>query len=232
MNGNIGEVKYREEDVTPLRRAIAQKMTESKTTVPHFYLKVDVDMENLIIFRNEINNKLGFKVSYNDILMKAVAHVFTNYPEYNVSYSDGKIRYYESVNISLAVAVEGGLLTPTVLECEKKSIEQISKDAKVLIEKARNKKLRAREQMGGVFTITNLGMFGIEEFSAIINPPQSMILAVGAIRDKAIVKQGQIVPGKRMKMTLSVDHRALDGAMAAVFLDNLRKTLENPDMLK
>ncbi|HHE04746.1 MAG TPA: hypothetical protein ENL19_01630, partial [candidate division WOR-3 bacterium] len=168
----------------------------------------------------------------NDILMKAVAHVFTNYPEYNVSYSDGKIRYYESVNISLAVAVEGGLLTPTVLECEKKSIEQISKDAKVLIEKARNKKLRAREQMSGVFTITNLGMFGIEEFSAIINPPQSMILAVGAIRDKAIVKQGQIVPGKRMKMTLSVDHRALDGAMAAVFLDNLRKTLENPDMLK
>ena len=232
MEGNIGEAKYREEDASPLRKAIAQRMAESKATVPHFYLTVDVDTEGLISFRNELNDKLGFKVSYNDILMKAVAIVLNKYPEYNVSYYDGKLRYYENVNISLAVAVEGGLLTPTVRECEKKSIEEISNDAKALIEKARNKKLRAREQMGGVFTITNLGMFGIDEFMAIINPPQSMILAVGVIRDAAVVKDGKIALGKRMKMTLSVDHRALDGAMAANFLDSLKKILENPDELK
>jgi len=232
MSGSLGEIDYREEEATPFRKAIAQRMLESKTTAPHFYLMVDVDMENLISFRNELNAKLGFKVSYNDILIKAVALVFAQYPEYNVSYNDGKLRYYENVNISLAVAVEGGLLTPTVRECENKSIEDISNDTKSLIEKARNRKLRAREQMGGVFTITNLGMFGIDEFIAIINPPQGMILAVGAIRDEAVVKDGKIVPGKRMKMTLSVDHRALDGAMAAVFLDSLKKLLENPEELK
>ena len=231
MPENIGEANYREEEVTPLRKAIAQRMAESKSGVPHFYLTVDVDMEKLIYFRNNFNNRAEVKVSYNDILMKAVAEVFKQYPEYNISYHDGKVRYYENVNISLAVAVEGGLLTPTIRECEKKSILQINSDAKILIEKARNKKLRAREQMGGVFTITNLGMFGIEEFMAIINPPQSMILAVGAIRDVPVIIDGEIVPGKRMKMTLSVDHRALDGAMASIFLDRLRKLLESSEEL-
>ncbi len=226
------EPDYREEEVTPLRKAIASKMVESKRNVPHFYLTVDVDAENLVKFRKGLNKGGEVKVSFNDIIMKAIAESFGKYPEYNVAYVDEKLHYYSEVNISLAVAVDNGLLTPTVKGCDSKNIYEISKESSNLIEKARNKKIRASEQMGGVITLTNLGMFGIEEFSAIINTPQSMILAVGAIRDEAVVKDGNIVPGKKMKMTLSVDHRALDGAMASVFLAEVKRLLENPDELK
>jgi pyruvate dehydrogenase E2 component (dihydrolipoamide acetyltransferase) len=163
--------------------------------------------------------------------MKAVAFVMTQHPECNVSYVDDKIRYYTDVNICLAVAVEGGLLTPAVRSCQGKTIEEISEEASVLVEKARNKKLRPRESMGGTFTLSNLGMFGIEEFHAIVNPPQALILAVGAIRDVPVVNQGRIEAGKRMKLTVSCDHKAVDGATGAVFLQDLKAVLEDPAQL-
>jgi pyruvate dehydrogenase E2 component (dihydrolipoamide acetyltransferase) len=141
---------------------------------------------------------------------------------------DDNIRYYDTANVCLAVAIDGGLLTPAIRNCERKSIEEINEDATQLIEKARNKKLRPRESMGGTFTLSNLGMFGIEEFIAIVNPPQALILAVGAIREIPVVEDGKITKGKRMKMTLSCDHRAVDGAMAADFLNDLRLVLEDP----
>lgn len=232
MPGNLGEPKFREEEASPLRKAIAGKMVESKSTVPHFYLMVDVDAQPIIDFRNKLNEEGDVKVSYNDIIMKAIGEAFRLYPQYNVAYVEGKLHYYEEVNVSLAVAVEGGLLTPTVRNCDTKSVYEIAESSRTLIEKARNKKIRATEQMGGVITLTNLGMFGIDEFIAIINIPQSMILAVGAIRDEAVVKDGQIVAGKRMKMTLSVDHRALDGAMASTFLMELKRLIEEPEEIE
>jgi pyruvate dehydrogenase E2 component (dihydrolipoamide acetyltransferase) len=230
QNANY-EPQYREEDATLLRKVIARRMTESKVTNPHFYLTVDVDVQRLIDMRTGLNAGREKKISFNDIIMKAVAYVMTKHPECNVSYIDDKIRTYADVNICLAVAVEGGLLTPAVRNCEKKSIPQISDEANALVEKARNKKLRPRESMGGTFTLSNLGMFGIEEFAAIVNPPQALILAVGAIRDVPVVNQGRIEAGKRMKLTLSCDHKAVDGATGAVFLQDLKAALEDPAQL-
>jgi len=222
------EVPYREEDAPLLRKVIAKRMLESKLTIPHFYLTVDVDMQKTVDLRAQLNADRTQKISFNDILIKSIALVMHEHPECNVSYVDDRIRYYDAVNICLAVAIEGGLLTPALRNCEKKSLFEISEDARVLVEKARNKKLRPRESMGGTFTLSNLGMFGIEEFSAIVNPPQALILAVGAIREVPVIADGKIVPGKRMKMTLSCDHRAVDGAMAAGFLADLRQVVEDP----
>lgn len=225
------ELRYREESVPLLRKVIAKRMLESKLTIPHFYLTVDVDMRRVVDLRNELNASGERKISFNDILMKAVAVVLKNHPECNVSFVDEKLRYYENINICLAVAIEGGLLTPAIRNCDSKSLFEISEEARVLVEKARNRKLRPRDSMGGTFTLTNLGMFGIEEFIAIINPPQALILAVGAIRDVPVVEDGRVAVGKRMKMTLSCDHRAVDGAMGAAFLSELKSLLENPAQL-
>jgi len=221
--------EYTEEDASPIRKIIAKRMIESKSNAPHFYLSVDTDMEPCVLFRSKLNSEGDKKFSFNDIIMKAVAVCLDKYPDCNVSYDDEKIRYYKGVNISLAVAVEGGLLTPTVTDCEKKSLEAIHDDSAELIQKARNRKLRPRDWMGGTFTISNLGMYGIEEFIAILNPPQAMILAVGAIRDVPVISAGEIVCGKRMKMVLSCDHRAVDGVQGALFLSELKAVLESPD---
>jgi pyruvate dehydrogenase E2 component (dihydrolipoamide acetyltransferase) len=223
-----GAPEYTEENAPLLRKVIGQRLLESKLTTPHFYLTVDTDMKNMINLRNELNSSGSVKISYNDIIIKAAALVFKNHPECNVSYIDDKIRYYKNINICLAVAVEGGLLTPAVRNCEEKSLFDINEEASVLVEKARHKKLRPRESMGGTFTLSNLGMFGIEEFIAIINPPQAMILATGAIREVPIVEDGNITVGQRMKMTLSCDHRAVDGSIGASFLSELKSILENP----
>ena len=227
QNANM-EPEYREEDAPLLRKVIAKRMTESKLQNPHFYLTIDADVGNLVQFRGELNADREKKISFNDILMKAIALVLQKRPECNASYIDDKIRYYKEVNICLAVAIEGGLLTPAVRSCERKSISQISDEANTLVEKARNKRLRPRESMGGTFTLSNLGMFGIEEFSAIINPPQALILAVGAIREVPVVNEGRIEIGKRMKMTLSCDHKAVDGATGAQFLQDLKAVVEEP----
>ncbi len=225
------EPEYREEEAPTLRRIIAQRMTESKVSNPHFYLTMDVDVENLISHRGSLIETYGRKISHNDILIKAVANTFEIHPECNASYVDDKIRYYDEVNICLAVAVKNGLLTPTIRDCGEKSIGEINEVAAELIDRARNMRLRPREGMGGTFTLSNLGMLGVEEFAAIINPPQSMILAVGSMREVPVVKDGQIVVGKRMKMTLSCDHKIVDGATGAVFLGDLKRALEAPESL-
>jgi len=222
------EPPYREEDASGLRKVIAKRMVESKLGSPHFYLTVDVDVDALIAKREALNAGRERKISYNDILMKAVAGLMAKHPLCNASYVDGKIRFYSEVNVSLAVAVQGGLLTPTVRGCERKSLSEISEEAAVLVEKARAMKLRPREGAGGTFTISNLGMYGIEEFSAIINPPQALILAVGAIRSTPVVRDGGVGVGNRMKMTLSCDHKVVDGAVGAAFLSDLRSVLEDP----
>jgi len=220
-------IDFKDVDAAPIRKIIAKRMVESKSSVPHFYLTVDVDMENASQLRMELNEGGDKKISFNDILIKAIAVALKDHPECNVSYIDDKIRYYDHINISLAVTIDGGLLTPTVTDCDKKAIDAISEESKILIDKARKKRLRPKEGMGGTFSLSNLGMFGIEEFSAIINPPQALILAVGAIREVPVVKNGEIKVGKMMKMTLSCDHRAVDGAMAAVFLSELKSIIEN-----
>jgi pyruvate dehydrogenase E2 component (dihydrolipoamide acetyltransferase) len=227
-DSDLREPEYTEEDASPIRKVIAKRLLESKLTAPHFYITVDADMKNCIALRTELNAGGDQKISYNDIIIKAVAMGLKEHPKCNVSWVDGKIRYYKDIHISLAVAVEGGLLTPTVRDCDEKSIFEINEDTTALIEKTRSRKLRPSEWMGGTFTISNLGMFGIEEFIAIINPPQALILAVGAIREVPVVEDGEIKAGKRMKLTLSGDHRALDGAIAAEFLSGLKTMLEDP----
>lgn len=224
-------LEYREEEAPPIRKIIARRMIESKTQAPHFYLTIDVDMEKLVRLRENLNAKEERKYSFNDFLIKGCAKVLSSHPELNASYIEEKIRYYKNINISLAVAVEGGLLTPTIRECDKKTLREISEESIILVEKARKKRLRPREWMGGTFTLTNLGMFGIEEFIAIINPPQSMILAVGAIRKIPVVEDDSIKIGTRMKLTLSCDHRVVDGAMGAEFLSELKFLIEDPDTL-
>jgi len=222
------EPEYREEDASPIRKVIARRMVESKLNAPHFYLTVDVDMEKLVELRKELNNGRENKISFNDLIIKGCAIVLSEHPELNVSYIDDKIRYYREINISLAVALEEGLITPTIRNCEQKTLEEINKESLELIEKARKKRLRPRDWMGGTFTLTNLGIFGIEEFYAIINPPQAIILALGAIRETPVAVEGEVRIGMRMKMTLSCDHRAVDGVMGATFLSELKKILENP----
>lgn len=222
---------FTEEDAPLLRKVIAKRMLESKLNAPHFYLTVDVDMEKTIALRNDLNAGGDRKISFNDILIKAVALALKEHPRCNASYIDDRIRTYRQINICLAVAMEGGLLTPAIRDCDQKTIEQISDDSRELVEKARNKKLRPRESMGGTFTLSNLGMFGIEQFEAIINPPQALILACGAIREVPVVKDGTVGVGTRMKMTLSCDHRAVDGAMAAGFLADLVGFMQEPSRL-
>jgi pyruvate dehydrogenase E2 component (dihydrolipoamide acetyltransferase) len=222
------EQNFSDESAPLLRKVIAKRMLESKLTAPHFYLTVSVDMQPIIDLRNEFNADGKRKISFNDIIVKTIALTIEKHPECNVSYVDDKIRSYHSIDISLAVAIEGGLLVPVIRNCDKKSVFEINEEANILIEKARNRKLRPREGMGGSFTLSNLGMFDIEEFIAILNPPQAMILAVGAIKEIPIVVDGKIVIGKRAKMTLSCDHRAVDGAMCAVFLTDLKQIMENP----
>jgi len=223
-----GEPQYMEEDASVFRKVIAKRMTESKRTIPHFYLTVDVDVEKIIEMRTRANTSWSKKISYNHIIMKAVAELLMIHHECNVSYIDDKIRYYKEANICLAVAVPDGLLTPVVRNCERKTILEICNEANALVTEARSKKLRPRDSQGGSFTLTNLGMYGIEEFAAIINPPQAMILGVGAIREMPVVKDGRIAIGKRMKITLSCDHKVIDGATGAVFLSELKALLENP----
>jgi pyruvate dehydrogenase E2 component (dihydrolipoamide acetyltransferase) len=232
MSDSGGEREYREEEPSLLRKAIARRMTESKLTAPHFYLTVDVDAEKLIELRNALNAGREQKVSFNDILLKAAALSLLAHPEANVSYVGEKIRYYGEANLCLAVAIPGGLLTPVVRNCEKKSIPEISAETSALVAKARARRLRPRESAGGSFTLTNLGMYGIEHFAAILNPPQALILAVGSIRETPVVKDGRIAIGKRMKLTLSCDHRVIDGATGAAFLAELKALLENPAALR
>lgn len=213
---------------TSMRKAIARRLTESKSTVPHFYLVADVRVDKLLALRQEVNDGLGVKISVNDWVVKAVATALTQVPEANVIWTDGALRHFTDADISVAVATEGGLYTPVVRGANRRSLSDISVIVKNLAERSRSGQIRQDEIEGGSFAITNLGMFGTQEFSAILNPPQSGILAVGAAKEKPVVDNGELVVGKVMTITLSCDHRAIDGALAAVFLDRLQTLLENP----
>jgi pyruvate dehydrogenase E2 component (dihydrolipoamide acetyltransferase) len=214
--------------VSQMRKAIARRLSESKFSNPHFYETVDVDMESAIEARKKLNEVSEVKISFNDIVVKAASAALRRHPDVNSSWLGDKIRKHGDVNVAVAVAIDEGLMTPVINHSDKKNLRQISVETKELAGKARDRKLQPEEMEGSTFTISNLGMFGIEEFTAIINPPNACILAVGAIRDVPVVKDGEVVPGKRMKMTLSSDHRIVDGAKAAAFLNTLRQMLENP----
>jgi len=229
--------------LSPMRKTIARRLTEAKQTVPHFYLTVDVDAGPLVILREDINAELAAsagagpardggtpapKVSLNDILVKACALALVRVPACNAQFTPDALLYHRRVDISVAVAVPDGLVTPVVRNADHKSIVAIAAEVRDLAARARSKKLRPEEMTSGTFSISNLGMFGIDAFAAVINPPEGAILAVGQVRDAVVVKDGAPAIGKRMTLTLSCDHRVVDGAVGAAFLAELRALLERP----
>jgi len=226
-----GTEQYTEETVSQMRKTIARRLAESKFTAPHFYLTMEIDMDAAMHARQSINQQSDSKISFNDMVVKATAMALRKHPKVNSAWLGDKIRYNQHVHIGVAVAVEEGLLVPVVRFANEKGLAQIGAEVKSFAEKAKQKKLQPSDWEGNTFTISNLGMFGIEEFTAIINPPDACILAVGAIRSVPVVKNGAVVPGNVMKVTLSCDHRVVDGALGAAFLQTLKSYLENPVMM-
>lgn len=218
----------KEHRVSQMRKTIAKRLAESKFTNPHYYETIDIDMEPVFQARKQLNESGDIKISFNDIVVKACAMALRRHPAINSSWKGDTILEHGNVNVAFAVAIEEGLVTPVITNTDQKGLAQISSESKELAELARDRKLQPEQMEGSTFTISNLGMFGIEEFTAIINPPNACIMAVGAIRDVPVVKDGEVVPGKRMKVTLSSDHRIVDGATAAQFLSTVRNLLENP----
>ena len=220
--------QYGDVAVTQMRKVIAKRLGESKFTAPHFYLTTEINMDKAIEAREAINQVSDVKISFNDFIVKICALTLKKHPAINSSWYGDKITYHKEINIGVAVAVEDGLLVPVVFNADQKSLSQINVEVKSLAVKAKNKKLAPQEMTGNTFTISNLGMFDIEEFTAIINPPDACILAVSSIIKKPIVKDDEIVVGNMMKVTLSCDHRIVDGVTGAKFLQTLKQTLENP----
>ncbi|QNN41678.1 pyruvate dehydrogenase complex dihydrolipoamide acetyltransferase [Pedobacter roseus] len=224
----VGEVKYTEAPVSQMRKVIAKRLAESLFTAPHFYLTISIDMDNAMAARTAINAVAPVKVSFNDIVIKAVAVALKKHPAVNSSWGGDKIRFNEHTNIGVAMAVEDGLLVPVVRFADGKSLSHISAEVKDFGGKAKAKKLQPADWEGSTFTVSNLGMFGIDEFTSIINSPDGAILSVGAIQQVPVVKNGAVVPGNVMKLTLGCDHRVVDGATGAQFLQTLKGLLEEP----
>ena len=224
----IGEEKYTEKPVTQMRKTIARRLSESLFTAPHIYITMSIDMDSAIAARSKMNEYAPVKISFNDMVIKAVAVALKQHPGINSSWQGDKIRVNEHVNIGVAVAVDEGLLVPVVRFADGKSLSHISAEVKDFAQKAKNKKLQPSDWEGSTFTVSNLGMFGVDEFTAIINPPDSCILAIGGIQQVPVVKNGAVVPGNVMKVTLSADHRVVDGAQGAAFLQTLKTLLEEP----
>jgi pyruvate dehydrogenase E2 component (dihydrolipoamide acetyltransferase) len=225
---NTGQVSYYDEPISQMRKTIARRLAESKFTAPHFYLTLDIDMSNAIATRKSLNSLDGVKVSFNDMVIKAVAMALRQHPTVNSAWMGDFIRRNEHVNIGVAVAVDEGLLVPVVRFADNKGLTQISAEVREFAQKAKDKKLQPSDWEGNTFTISNLGMFGIESFTAIVNPPDSCILAIGGIKEVPVVKNGQVVPGSVMKVTLSCDHRVVDGASGASFLQTFKTYMEQP----
>lgn len=223
----VGEERYTERPVTQMRKTISRRLSES-FLVPHFYLTIKINMDNVIPARAKINEVAPVKVSFNDLVIKAAAVALKQHPAINASWQGDTIRYNEHVNIGVAVAVDEGLLVPVVRFADGKSLSHISAEVKEFAQRAKAKKLQPADWEGSTFTVSNLGMFGIDEFTAIINAPDSCILAIGGIDQVPVVKNGQIVPGNIMKVTLTCDHRVVDGATGAAFLQTLKSLLEEP----
>jgi len=223
-----GAEGFSDEPVSQMRKTIARRLLESKNGAPHFYLNIEVDMDNAMASRNAINALPDTKVSFNDLVIKACAAALRKHPKVNVSWLGDKIRQYTHIHVGVAVAVEDGLLVPVIRFADQKSLTQISAEVKDLSKRAKDKKLQPSDWEGNTFTVSNLGMFGIESFTSIINSPESCILSVGAIRQVPVVKAGAVVPGNVMKLTLACDHRTVDGATGAAFLQTLKLFIENP----
>ncbi|MCB0704643.1 MAG: pyruvate dehydrogenase complex dihydrolipoamide acetyltransferase [Saprospiraceae bacterium] len=223
-----GGDQFEEVAVSQMRKTIARRLSESKFGAPHFYLTIEIDMQEAISWRKKINQLAPVKISFNDLVIKAAGASLRQHPAVNSSWLGDRIRYNKNVNIGVAVAVEDGLLVPVIRYADIKSLSQINTEVKEMAGRARDRKLSPEEMQGNTFTISNLGMFGIEEFTAIINPPDACILAIGSIIEKPIVRDGRVVPGNMMKVTLSCDHRVVDGATGAKFLQTLKEILEEP----
>ncbi|MDA0568575.1 MAG: dihydrolipoamide acetyltransferase family protein [Bacteroidetes bacterium] len=227
----ISQERFSEVGVSQMRKTIARRLAESKFSAPHFYLSVSIDMSNAIQARNAINAQGLYKISFNDMVVKSAAVSLRKNPAVNSSWLEDKIRYNEHVNIGVAVAVEDGLLVPVVRFADSKSFATIGEEVREFAGKAKDKTLQPSDWEGSTFTISNLGMFGIESFTAIINPPDACILAIGGISDVPVVKNGEVIPGHVMKVTLSCDHRGVDGATGAAFLKDFKNLLENPVLM-
>ena len=228
----VGIESYDEHPVSQMRKVIAHRLGESKFSAPHFYLSVSIDMDNAISARTSINTALSpVKISFNDLVIKAAATSLKEHPQVNSSWLGDVIRYNNHVNIGVAVAVDEGLLVPVVRFADGKSLSQIGTEVKEFAQKAKDKKLQPEDWEGNTFTISNLGMFGIDDFTAIINPPDACILAVGGIQSIPVVKGGVVVPGNVMKVTLSCDHRVVDGVVGSKFLNTFKNYMENPVLL-
>ncbi len=224
----LGQESFTEVNVSQMRKTIAARLAESKFNAPHFYLSLEINMDQASEARVHLNKISDVKISMNDIVVKACAAALRKHPNINSSWLGTKIRTNHHIHIGVAMAVEDGLLVPVVRFADHKSLSQISKEVKEYGAKAKEKKLQPQDWTGNTFTISNLGMFGIDEFTAIINPPDACILAVGAVKDTVGVINGEIKPVKTMKVTLSCDHRVVDGAMGAAFLQTLKQFLEEP----
>jgi pyruvate dehydrogenase E2 component (dihydrolipoamide acetyltransferase) len=220
--------------LSPMRRVVARRLVESMQSTPHFYLTVTVDAEALLGFRADLNRQLqergeDLKVSVNDLIVKACAALLRVNPDLNVSFGGDKLLVHKRVHVGIAVAVDGGLVVPVVRDADQKTLTQVAREARELVGRARSGRLAVDEMGGGTFTVSNLGMFGIDQFTAVINPPEAAILAVGAaLAEPVVTADGAVAVRRRMRLTLSIDHRALDGATGAGFLQQLRTALEHP----
>jgi pyruvate dehydrogenase E2 component (dihydrolipoamide acetyltransferase) len=227
-----GGAPYEDVPLTQIRKTIAKRLATSLGPIPHFFLTTEVDMERAAEARTALNGQLeaagSAKISFNDIVIKATATALTQHRACNAWFQDDHIRYWNEVHIGMAVAVEDGLITPVIRDADRKTLAQIGAEAKELAQKARNRRLTPAEYTGASFTVSNLGMFDIDQFTAVINPPEAGILAVGTIVEKPVVADGHVVPRKRLRLTMSCDHRVIDGATGAAFLKTLKLMLENP----
>ncbi len=226
------EGDYRDVALTQIRKTIAKRLAESIGPVPTFYLTAEFDLERVAEMRAAMA-QMGdaFKVSFNDIILKAVATGLAQHPECNAHWMGDRIRYFNRVHVGMAVAIEDGLITPVIFDADRKSLREIAAESRDLAKRARDRKLQPQEYTGSTFSVSNLGMFGIDQFTAIINPPEAGILAVGAVEEKPVAVDGQLQVRKRLRVTMSCDHRVIDGATGAKFLQTLRRMLENPLML-
>ena len=223
---------YEEETLTPMRKTVGRRLQESKTFIPHFYVTQEVDAEPMVNLREQLKAG-GLKATFNDFIVRATALTLKQHPEANSGFNtvNSTIIRFKTIDVAIAVSLPEGLITPIVRHADYKNLGEISSEVRLLAKKAREGKLAREEYAGGSFTISNLGMFGVRDFIAVINPPQAAILAIGGLQEKAVVKNGQIIPGKTMSFTLSADHRVLDGADAARFLGTFKTFIENPSLL-
>lgn len=224
-----GASPYRDEPSSEIRKTIAKRLVTSLGPVPHFFLTTEIEMDRAAEMRRNINAlDPDLKISINDIIIKVAAAALMQHPEVNASFQDKFIRYYERADVGVAVAIEEGLITPVVRSADQKSLSQIASEVRELAERGRTRKLKPEEYTGATFSVSNLGMFGIDEFTAIINPPEGAILAVGAMSAKPVVRENDILIRQMMRVTMSCDHRIIDGATGARFLQTFKKILENP----